>query len=74
MENIVCDVIGAKVHPGNGGRAIRCRFEIVDPESKPRQPSGAFCTLTMLREDAEKLLDELQTALRPPTPLSGLNA
>jgi hypothetical protein len=66
MDYIVYDVAGATVGLGADGQFLLCRFDIVDPASKHRQPSGSFCTLTMSRADAERLVERLQSALNPP--------
>jgi hypothetical protein len=73
MRETVFDVLNAKVHPGSSGQAIRCTFQIAEPPPGPRSPSQSLCTLTMLRADAEQLLEQLQAALDPPKPLSNLN-
>lgn len=73
MAHVFHDVMNAQVHPGSGGQAIRVVFEMADPELVPRQPSAWLCTLTMLRQDAEHLLEALQTALNPPAPPKSAN-
>ncbi len=73
MRETVFDVLNAKVHPGNGGQAIRCTFQIAEQSPGPRSPSQSLCILTMLRADAEHLLQQLVDALDPPKPPSNLN-
>jgi hypothetical protein len=64
MDYIVYDVAGVGL--GGDGQFLLCRFDIVDPASKRRQPSGSFRTLTMSRADAERLVERLQFALNHP--------
>jgi len=73
VTEVVYDVMNAQVHPGSGGQAMRCVLEIATPPPGPRRPSASFCTLTMLRPDAEHLLAQLQQALHPPESRRDLN-
>jgi hypothetical protein len=66
-DHFVRDVTNAKVHPGAGGSAFRLHFEVVAAQSKDRQSDGSSCTLTMLRADAERLLNQLHQVLNPPS-------
>ena len=67
VDHFVHDVTNVKAHPGKDGSAFRLHFEVVAPQSKDRQSDGSSCTLTMLRADAERLLDQLQRVLNPPS-------
>lgn len=67
------EVMNFAVDPVAGAQALFLRFDLVDKAEGPRQRSGEYMTLMVVRAEAEQLLEQLQRVLNPPARPSGLN-